>query len=119
MSIGGKIAVDLYRDIVRAFQFRRRREAVPSEKREKSSPVGVPRNILDIWEREARSLLSQRKYNVVIFGHTHSPVDKQVGENQFYVNSGDWVNHATYVVFAEGKHRVMDFRTGKETKLGR
>jgi len=113
----GKIAVDLYRDLLRAFQFRRRREAVPSEKREKPSPVGVPKNILDIWEREARNLLTQRKYNVVVFGHTHSPMNKRVGENQFYVNSGDWVNHATYVVFVEGKHRLMDFQRGKEISM--
>lgn len=52
--------------------------------------------------------------DVFIMGHTHNPeaviwVDK----NQIiktYINTGDWVQHSTYVIIKEGQVRLKDYR---------
>lgn len=46
---------------------------------------------------------------VVVFGHTHSPVLEQIGENKVYANSGTWIDHnslgptATFVLIGMGE----------------
>jgi UDP-2,3-diacylglucosamine hydrolase len=55
-----------------------------------------------VLEDYAERLLRKRpELDLVIFGHSHTPLIKEVGENRFYVNSGDWVWNRTYTVVSE------------------
>jgi len=43
--------------------------------------------------------LSQKKYDYLIFGHRHLPIDFQLNETSRYINIGDWITYFTYGVF--------------------
>ncbi len=43
--------------------------------------------------------LSKKKYDYLIFGHRHLPIDFQLSETTRYVNIGDWITYFTYAVF--------------------
>ncbi len=42
------------------------------------------------------------KYDIIIMGHSHSPIIKNFND-KFYINSGDWINHNSYVTIINGK----------------
>jgi UDP-2,3-diacylglucosamine hydrolase len=44
---------------------------------------------------------------LVVCGHSHVPVITPHGEGRWYVNSGDWVKHFTYVTVAPGGPPVL------------
>jgi UDP-2,3-diacylglucosamine hydrolase len=53
-------------------------------------------------ETEALQLMEERPdLDLVVFGHSHTPALKAVGDRRFYVNSGDWIAHRTYTVVSE------------------
>lgn len=35
--------------------------------------------------------------DIVILGHSHTPVFRQLPDDKYYINAGDWVNHYSYV----------------------
>ena len=45
-------------------------------------------------------LLEDPSLRLVVAGHSHVPELEEVAPGRFYVNSGDWVRHRTYVVLA-------------------
>ena len=51
--------------------------------------------------------------DVFIMGHTHMPeVVIWVNEDEIiktYVNTGDWVEHSTYVLIKDGQLRLKNF----------
>ncbi len=49
--------------------------------------------------------------DLVLLGHTHLPMLREVESGRWYVNSGDWVFHQSYVVLEEGEApRLLDWR---------
>lgn len=46
-----------------------------------------------------KSLMQQKHYDYMIFGHRHLPLDLKVESNSRYVNLGEWMHHFTYAVF--------------------
>ncbi len=49
--------------------------------------------------------------DLILLGHTHMPLIREVGPARWYVNSGDWVYHQTYVTLEEGcPPRLSDWR---------
>ena len=40
---------------------------------------------------------------LVVLGHTHVPMVREVSPDRWYVNSGDWVYHKSYVSLEEGQ----------------
>lgn len=54
---------------------------------------------LEAWAVE--KLESDPDLDLVILGHTHIPLVREVGERRWYVNGGDWVHHHSYVVLRE------------------
>jgi UDP-2,3-diacylglucosamine hydrolase len=56
---------------------------------------------LEAWARE--KLGSSPELDLIVLGHTHLPQILEVEPNRFYVNAGDWVNHRSYLVLAEGQ----------------
>lgn len=55
---------------------------------------------LEAWA-EAR-LRADPSLDLVVLGHTHIPVLREVAQGRWYLNAGDWVFHATYAVLEEG-----------------
>ncbi len=55
---------------------------------------------LAAWARA--KLESCPELDLVVLGHTHIPHLEEVAPGKWYVNAGDWVVHASYVVLAEG-----------------
>jgi UDP-2,3-diacylglucosamine hydrolase len=40
--------------------------------------------------------------DLVLAGHTHTPEVEEVEPERFYVNTGDWINHFTYLILRPG-----------------
>ncbi len=40
--------------------------------------------------------------DLVVLGHTHIPVLREVGEGRWYLNAGDWVYHTSFAVLEPG-----------------
>ena len=76
-------------------------------------------------KRKLRRIWDILKWNeqadVFIMGHTHIPeVVIWVDENQSiktYVNTGDWVEHSTYVIIKDGQVRLKKFTPEQSTLL--
>lgn len=56
---------------------------------------------LRTWARDA--LEEDEELDLVLLGHTHLPELIEPTPGRWYVNSGDWVYHRTYVVLREGE----------------
>ena len=45
-----------------------------------------------------RTLLEKPHLQLVLAGHTHTPTVTEVQPGRYYINTGDWINHQTYLV---------------------
>lgn len=64
---------------------------------------------LEAWAVE--KLEAEPELDLVLLGHTHLPMIREVQPDRWYVNSGDWVFHQSYVVLQEGEApRLLDWR---------
>lgn len=63
---------------------------------------------LEDWARER--LDGDPALDLVILGHSHVPVVKEVEPGRHYLNAGDWVVHRSYAILdGEGPPRVLDW----------
>jgi UDP-2,3-diacylglucosamine hydrolase len=63
---------------------------------------------LERWALEA--LEARPELELVVLGHTHVPALVEAGPGRWYVNTGDWVHHRSYMVLAEGEPpRLLDW----------
>jgi UDP-2,3-diacylglucosamine hydrolase len=51
--------------------------------------------LIEAWARRALDRLPN--VNLVLAGHSHQPALVEVAPGRYYVNSGDWISHMTYV----------------------
>jgi UDP-2,3-diacylglucosamine hydrolase len=66
---------------------------------------------LERWARD--QLLAEESLELVLLGHTHLPRKVEVAPGRFYLNSGDWLGHATWVeVEAGAPPRLMEWNGG-------
>lgn len=64
---------------------------------------------LEAWA--ADTLRADPELDLVLLGHTHMPLIREVEPNRWYVNSGDWVSHQSYVELGPGSPpRLLDWR---------
>ena len=64
---------------------------------------------LEGWALE--KLASESQLELVLLGHTHLPMIREARHGKWYVNSGDWVYHQSYVVLDEGRPpELLDWR---------
>jgi UDP-2,3-diacylglucosamine hydrolase len=52
------------------------------------------------WAR--RELDRRPELDLVLAGHTHTPTVDEVARGRYYINTGDWINHFTYLVLTAG-----------------
>lgn len=66
---------------------------------------------LERWARE--QLVAEDELDLVLLGHTHLPRRVEVAPGRFYLNSGDWLQHATWVEVEEvAPPRLMAWNGG-------
>ncbi len=64
---------------------------------------------LEAWAMN--TLVDNRELDLVLLGHTHLPLVREAEPGRWYVNSGDWVFHQSYVILAAGEPpQLMDWR---------
>jgi UDP-2,3-diacylglucosamine hydrolase len=51
--------------------------------------------LIEAWAREA--VARNPEIDLVLAGHSHLPADVEVAPRRYYINSGDWISHMTYV----------------------
>lgn len=56
-----------------------------------------------------RELLKTEKFDYLIFGHRHLPMEYNLGNGSTYINLGDWINFNTYAVFDGNKTELKTF----------
>lgn len=56
---------------------------------------------LETWA--VGKLEAEPELDLVVLGHTHVPLLRQVGDARWYLNAGDWVYHTSYAVLEEGR----------------
>ena len=56
---------------------------------------------LEAWA--VGKLEAEPELDLVVLGHTHVPLLRQVGDARWYLNAGDWVYHTSYAVLEEGQ----------------
>lgn len=56
-----------------------------------------------------RKLQKINPIDYYIFGHRHLPLKLKVDEKSQYYNTGDWINHFSYIVLKEGKLSTKKF----------
>ena len=61
---------------------------------------------LERWAQER--LMDDEELDQVILGHCHIPERIEMAPGRFYLNAGDWLTHATYVVLEEGSAPVLE-----------
>jgi len=112
-------AVDFLKDVIRIFQ-RRPKHGADKDEIPAREEVGVPDRFLKIWEQAAEQLLKRMRYDIVMFGHTHAPaiveMPGQGRKSQWYVNTGDWVAHTTFVELTAKKMALKDWAAGETLK---
>lgn len=61
-------------------------------------------------ERWARTMLAARpELDLVLAGHSHLPAFAEVAPGRYYVNSGDWIGHHSYVLL-RADHAAPELR---------
>jgi UDP-2,3-diacylglucosamine hydrolase len=64
---------------------------------------------LEAWAE--RELAADGELELIVLGHTHQPHIREVNAGQWYVNSGDWVRHRSYVTLQVGQDpRLSEWR---------
>lgn len=105
-------ALDFLRNISTTFRIDigRRNTGLPIKHH--SEDIGVPERILKIWDTAAEQILKRMRVDIVFFGHTHAPgVTRMQSQGQYYVNTGDWITHTTFVEMTPGNLWLKDWKT--------
>lgn len=72
------------------------------------APTQGDRDRADALEAWAVGKLEESpELDLVVLGHTHIPRVRQVSPGRWYVNTGDWVHHMTYLVLDEGREPAL------------
>jgi UDP-2,3-diacylglucosamine hydrolase len=56
---------------------------------------------LRAWAGE--QLRTRPDLDLVVAGHTHTPLLEEVSPGRYYVNTGDWINHFSFLVLSPGE----------------
>lgn len=70
--------------------------------------LGDDREGIVIW---CKQQLQQAPYDYCIFGHRHTPVDREIqahGRRTRYVNVGDYITHRSYALMQDGNLQLIN-----------
>jgi UDP-2,3-diacylglucosamine hydrolase len=78
------------------------------QKHHKDHASSTRAQFLEHWARE--QLAADASLGWVICGHSHVPVLMEIEPGRYYINSGDWIAHRTYVTIDEaGVPRLLEY----------
>lgn len=70
------------------------------------------------FENELCRQAIKHNCHTVICGHIHHPEDKMIG-NVRYLNTGDWIENNSYIIYENGKYTVEKFIDNSNSKQKR
>ncbi len=77
---------------------------VSQTKHRMGEPGEHERNRARFLEEWAIAKLNEMpELDLVLLGHTHIPVLREVEEGRYYLNSGDWLTHRSYAILRTGE----------------
>jgi len=59
--------------------------------------------------QHCKEVLSYRKFDYLVFGHRHLPLDKKMGDAR-YINLGDWIRYNTYGYFDGNEFKLLEYK---------
>ena len=71
------------------------------------------KSVLTRFEQSIGEMAAMKKYDMVICGHTHIPVDKNITVKDHsvrYINCGDWVEHFSAAEYCDGNWELVFFQ---------
>ena len=54
--------------------------------------------------------LKIKHYDFFVFGHRHLPLKIELGNNSYYFNTGDWINHYSFLHFKDDSLELKYFK---------
>ena len=54
--------------------------------------------------------LNVKHYDFFVFGHRHLPLKIELGNNSYYFNTGDWINHYSFLHFKDDSLQLKYFK---------
>ena len=76
---------------------------VSTTESKQGDPRGTNYDRADALAKWASEMLAKRPdIDLVLAGHTHTPTVTEIGQNRFYINTGDWINNFTYLEMRPG-----------------
>ena len=54
--------------------------------------------------------LNIKHYDFFVFGHRHLPLKIELGNNSYYFNTGDWINHYSFLHFKDDSLELKYFK---------
>ncbi len=54
--------------------------------------------------------LNVKHYDFFVFGHRHLPLKIELGNNSYYFNTGDWINHYSFLHFKDDLLELKYFK---------
>jgi UDP-2,3-diacylglucosamine hydrolase len=91
--------------------FSRKSRAATGQSEEKF--LGEEKERLITYSREQ---LGKKKYDFLIFGHRHLPIDYRLNSSSRYINLGDWISFFTYAEF-DGAEILLKSYGGDVAKI--
>ena len=55
--------------------------------------------------------LNVKHYDFFVFGHRHLPLKIELGNNSYYFNTGDWINHYSFLHFKDDSLELKYFKS--------
>lgn len=66
-----------------------------------------------------KEVLQKKKYDYLLFGHRHLPIDFMIAPGNRYINLGDWIQYYTYAVFDGQQMTLLSRYPELESKIVR
>jgi len=95
------------------FFLRRQLEWYPEQRHPLITSINILRDatIIPDMITYARQVLKRGHYQTVIFGHSHQPAYRRIGQGQLYVNTGTWNDIIHLDIANLGRQRRMTYAT--------
>ena len=58
----------------------------------------------------SKKQLKRKHYDFFVFGHRHLPLKIELGNNSYYFNTGDWINHYSFLHFKDDSLELKYFK---------
>ncbi len=111
--IRGRVATRLFRVLHPDFGARLAKFVSQTESKHGTPHLANPSRAAELRAWAVTELSRRPAIDIVLAGHTHTPTVEEVGSGRYYVNTGDWINHYTYVTLpTEGSPRLERWDIG-------